>query len=120
MTFWGKKFGGLNLGQMDQKLVPKLGFCLFLKFGSLVFLEIAYDDNFQQYLTSSTSKIYEKNFWAQILAKETKIGAKTKFFWHFLKFGSLVFFEIANNDSFHQYLTSSRGKVYEKKSGVQI
>ena len=44
----------------EKKSDPKLG---FLKFGSLVFLKIAYNDNLQQYLTSSRRKIHEKKFW---------------------------------------------------------
>ena len=44
--FLTKNFGGRN----------------FLEFGSLVFLEIAYNDSSQQCLTSSRSKTHEKNF----------------------------------------------------------
>ena len=38
------------------KLDPKLGFLSFLKFGSLVFLEIAYSDSLQQCITSNRGK----------------------------------------------------------------
>ena len=34
-----------NLGQNGTKLGPKLGFGHFLKFGSFVFFEIAYNDS---------------------------------------------------------------------------
>ena len=34
--------------------------CNFLDFGSLVFLDIAYNDSLQQCLTSSRCKVYEK------------------------------------------------------------
>ena len=37
-------------------------------------------------------------------------------FSHFLQFGSLVFLEIAQDDSLGQCLTSSRGKASEKKN----
>ena len=52
-----------------------------------------------------------------------KFGPKTSFFRHFLKFGSLVFLQIAYNDSLQQCLTNSRGKIHEKtflgsKSGL--
>ena len=59
-----KKTGGeaANLGL-------KLGFCHFLKFGSSVFLEIAYNDSLQQYLTTSTGKIHEKKFWGPNLSQ---------------------------------------------------
>ena len=42
-----------------------------------------------------------------------KSGPKLRFFCHFLKFDSLVFFGIAYSDSFQQCLTSSRGKIEE-------
>ena len=53
-------------------------------------------------------------FGAQIWAKEAKICPETRFFCYFLKFGSLVFVEIAYSDSLQQCLTCSRGKMYEK------
>ena len=89
----------------------------FLKFCSLVFLEITCNDSLQQCLTSSRGKTHEKIFWAQIWAKEAKIGPETFFFFfcHFLKFGSLVFLEIAYKDSLRQCIRSSRGKTHEKK-----
>ena len=34
-----------------------------MNFGSLVFLERAYNDSFQQFLTYSRSKTYNKNIW---------------------------------------------------------
>ena len=57
----------------------------------------------------------KKNFGAQIWGKWAKIEPEIRFFPHFLKFGSLVFLEIACNDSLQQCLTSSRGITYEKK-----
>ena len=60
--FLKKKIRGPNLGptclNQDQNKV----FRNFLEFGSLVFLEIAYTDNFQEFLTSSKNKIHEKKF----------------------------------------------------------
>ena len=38
-----------------------------------------------------------------------------KVFRHLLEFGSYAFLEIAQNDSFRQCLSSSRGEIYEKK-----
>ena len=52
----------------------------------------------------------KKKFWV----KEAKIALKTRFLFNFLKFGSLVFLEIAYNDNLQQFLTSNRGKTYEK------
>ena len=61
---------------------PKFGpktsfFCHFLKFGSLVFLQIAYNDSLQQCLTNSRGKIHEKTF---LGSKSAKIGSKIRFF----------------------------------------
>ena len=82
------------------KLGPKQGFCHFLKFGSLVFVENAYNDSLQQCVLSSRGAIYEKISWVQIWAKGTKIGPEIRFLaGHFLRFGALVFVEIACNDS---------------------
>ena len=106
-----KNFVGPNLG---QNWARNCFFFHFLKFGSLFFLEIAYNDSFQQILTSSRGEINKKNVWDQIWAK---IRPETRFFFHFLKFGSLVFLEIAYNDSFQQFLTSSRSKTYKKNFG---
>ena len=62
-----KKFDGSKLGQMCQNWAQNWVFCDFLKFDSLPFFEISYDDCLQQCPTSSRSKIHEKNFGAQIL-----------------------------------------------------
>ena len=50
----------LEFGPNEPKLGPKLVFFHFLKFGSLVFCEIAYKDSLQQYLTSDIGKIHKK------------------------------------------------------------
>ena len=41
-------------------------------------------------------------------------------FRHLFESGSYVFLEVAYNDSFRQCLTSSSGKIQEKKIGTQI
>ena len=41
--------------------------------------------------------------------------AQNKVFRHLLEFGSYAFLEIAQNDSFRQCLSSSRGEIHEKK-----
>ena len=78
--FLKKKFGGLNLGSKGLNQAQNEVFLHFLGFGSYIFLEIEYDDSLRQYLTSSRGKIDEKNFWAQILAKQVKIGPEIRFF----------------------------------------
>ena len=63
------------LDQFGPKWDPKLVFCHFLKFCSLVFLKIAYSDRLQQYVTYSRGKTHERNFEAEIWAKGAEIGA---------------------------------------------
>ena len=99
---------------MGQNWPQNQVFCHFLKFGSLVFLGIAYNDSLQQFLTSSTGKIYIKIFWAQIWGKGGQNQIRNQVFCHFLKFGSLDFLDIAYNDSLQQCIISSRGKTHEK------
>ena len=57
------------MGQMGQIEPSTRFFCHFLKFGSLVFLEIAYNDSLQQCMTFSRDKAHEEKIEAQILAK---------------------------------------------------
>ena len=71
-----KKIQGTHLGQRGQNWSRNQVFCHFLKFGSLIFLEIAYNDSLQQCLECSRSKIYEKNFWGPNLPK---IDPETRF-----------------------------------------
>ena len=54
---------------------------------------------------------------AQIWFKGAKISPETRFFYHFLKFGSLVFLEITYSDSLQECLTCSRGEIHEKNFG---
>ena len=63
---------------MGQNQAQNYVFCHFLKFGSLVFLEIACNDRLQQCLTSSRDKITQKVFRDQIRPKsEPKLGFRT-------------------------------------------
>ena len=62
-------------------------------------------------MMSSIGKIHEKNFLGPKFGpKVPKSGPKLVLFLHFLKFASLVFLEIAYNDSLQQCITCSRGK----------
>ena len=45
--------------------------------------------------------------------------AQNKVFRHLLEFGSYAFLEIAQNDSFRQCLSSSRGEIHEKKKKLR-
>ena len=99
---------------MGQNLAQNQVFCLFLKFNSLVFLEIACNDSLQQFLTSNKGKIYEKRFGGLHLGQRGQNWVRNQVFWHFLKFGSLFFLEVAYNDSLQQCITSSRVKTHVK------
>ena len=57
----------------------------------------------------------KKHFWGPNLGQRVEIGPETSFFPHFLKFGVLVFLEIACNDSLQQCITYSKDKTHEKK-----
>ena len=73
-------FLGLTLGQRGRNRFQNQFFCHFLKFGSLIFLEFAYNDSLQQCLTCNKGKIYEKKFGSEF-------GPDTRFF---VIFSSLV------------------------------
>ena len=73
--FLNKKSGGPNLDSMGLNYVQNE---VFLEFGSLVFLEILYNDTMS--LTYSRGKTYEKIFGTQIWAKRAKVGAEIRFF----------------------------------------
>ena len=60
--FLKKNFGSPNLEPPDLNRAQNEVFYHFLKFGSLVFLKIAYHDSLQQCLASSRGKTYGKNF----------------------------------------------------------
>ena len=73
------------------KLGTKLGFFHFLKFGTLVFLEIVCNDNLQQCLTFSKDKFHtHKIGGTKFEPNRLKSGPKLGVF-YFLKFGLLVF-----------------------------
>ena len=59
-----KKAFGMQIWAKATIIGPKTSFFPhFLKFGSLVFLEISYNDSLHQFLTSSGTKIQEKKLW---------------------------------------------------------
>ena len=108
-------FGGPKFGPKGLKSGPKICFYHFLEFSSLVFLESAYKYSLQQSLTSSRCKFHEKMFWDPNLGQRGESQVPKYVFCHFLKFGSLVFLDIAYNDSLQQCLTSSRAKIHKKE-----
>ena len=84
----------------------------FLKIGSLVFSDIVHDDSSPWYLVTDRARFLKKNWWPKFGPKS---GPKVGVFLQFLKFGSLVFLEIAYSDNLQQCLTC-RGKIQEKIS----
>ena len=84
----------------------------FIKCCLLVCLEIICHGSLQQCLTCSIGQILEK--------KKKKIGAqiqaRNQVFCHFLKFSAFFSY----SDSLQQHLTTSRGRIYEKKFWSQI
>ena len=64
-----KKNWQSQFGPNGPKSGPKLDFCHFLKLGSLVCLEIAYNDSLQQFLTSSRGKIHKKDLGPRFVPK---------------------------------------------------
>ena len=102
-----KKFLAARIWAQQGQVGSKV-FCYFLEFGSYVFLAIAYNDRFRQFLTSSRGKTHEKKSWETKFGPNVpKSGLKLGFFCHFLKFGSLVFVYITLDDSLEQCLTAS-------------
>ena len=78
-----KKLGAQIWGKR-VKIVPEIGFFSILSsFDSLVFLEIAYNDCLQQFLTSSSGNTHDKSFRCPNLGQN---WAWNLFFYHFLKF----------------------------------
>ena len=65
-----KNIFGAQIWAKWAKICPEISFfCYFLKFGSLVFLEIPYNDSLQQCLTSSGGKTHESKIWGQNCAQ---------------------------------------------------
>ena len=71
VRFLKKNIGGLSLGPMGLNQAQIEIFPHFLEFGSLVFLEIVYNDSLQQFLTSSRGKSHE-NIWGPNLGKTSQ------------------------------------------------
>ena len=84
----------------------------FLKIGSLVFSDIVHDDSWPWYLVAA--RFLKKKIGDPNLDQMGQNWAQNWVFWHFLKFGSLFFLEIACNDSLQQCLIYSREKIDEK------
>ena len=85
----------------------------FLKIGSLVFSDIVHEGNWPWYLVTDTIRFLGKNeMAARIWAKWAKFWPETRFFCYFLKFCSLVFLEVAYNDSLQQVEVSLTEKIF--------
>ena len=74
------------------------------KFGSLVFLEIAYNDSLQQCLTTSRGRIHEKKFYGPKFGSDrSKLGPKLSFL-PFSQVSCVSFFLDYIDDSWKQCL----------------
>ena len=98
-----KKFWGPNWGRRDQNQTRNQGFCYFLQFGLLVFLEIAYIDSLQQCMSSFSGKTRRKILGIQIWVKQAKIGSKIRF----LSFFQVWFISFSGNCTGLQLATLS-------------
>ena len=83
----------------------------FLKIGSLLFSDILHDYCWPWYLVTDETIFLKKNWWSKFGCNGCK--SSPKFSHNFLEVGSLVFLEIAYNDSL-QCMTSSKSKTQEK------
>ena len=101
-----KKFGAQVLDKGDKIS------CNFLKFGALVFLEIAYNYSLQQCI-SSRVKTQKKVLGPNLGKKGPKLDL-TPGLRPFSQIWFISFLEVAYNDSLQQCLTRSRGKIFEK------
>ena len=80
-----------------------MSFCHFIKFGSQAFLQIAYNDSLRQYhlvVVKPSKKIRG----APNLGQTGQNWSRDQVFHHFLKFGSIVFLLIDQDDSLEQFL----------------
>ena len=66
------------------------------------------------------SQIFLKKFCGENLSQIGQNQAWKYVSYHFLKLGWLVSLEIAFSDSLQPCVTSSRGKIHEKKFGAQV
>ena len=89
-----KKKSGLNLGPMGLNQAQDKVFCYFLDFGSLVFLEIAYNDSMEQFLETNRGKIYEQKLGSPNLDQTGQNHAQNQVF---LPFSEVWFFSFPGN-----------------------
>ena len=89
-------------GSVCLSVFPSLS---FLKIGSVVFSDIVHVDSWPWHLVTDRARFLKKNWQPEFGPNWRKSGPKLGFFL-FFKFGSLVYLEIAYNDSLQQCLTS--------------
>ena len=92
-----KKFLRPKFGSNEPKSGPRLVFCHFLKVGSLVFLEIPYNDSFQPCLISSTDKTCKKKKKKHLRPKCGPNGLKSGSKLSFLLFSQVCFISFPGN-----------------------
>ena len=79
------------------------------------FFHILHFDTWSWYLMTDKARFFNKKNGGSNLGLMGLNQAQNKVFRHLLEFGSYAFLEIAQNDSFRQCLSSSRGEIHEKK-----
>ena len=92
-------------------------FAIFLSLS--VIFSIGQNDNSEQCLITSRGKTHKKKLGAQIWAKWPKIGPNIRFFVT-SKFNSLVFLDIAQDDSLEHYLYKTPGNFFWGPKFVHI
>ena len=104
-------FLGTKFGQKQAKIGPRTMF-LFIVFFSK---KNEYNDSLQQCSRSSRGKTHKIFFQEPNLGQNRRKTGPTLVFCHSLKFGSLVFLQIAQDESFEDCITTRRGKTRQKK-----
>ena len=91
-----------------------------MKTGPLVFSDIVHGDSWPRYLVTDAALFLEKKIGGPNLRITGLIHIQNEVFCYFLYFRLYVFLEIACDDGFWQFLTSSRGETQEQTLGTQI
>ena len=112
--FWSLVVLVTRIWAKGSKSGPKLGFCFFQKFGSLVFLEIPHNnslqvegekegedearlhDSLEEFLTISRGKTHKKVWGPKFVSNRPRSGLKLGFFFFFQ-----VWFDISSSFSLH-------------------
>ena len=87
-----KRIGDLNWGQMTQNWAQNFFFCYFLKYGSLIFLETAYNNSLQRCIRCGRGKIMKKKILDPNLGQRCQNWAPNFVFLSFLSLYFMLFY----------------------------